>query len=126
MVGSLKVDWLGDWAMLGMDDTATPASREAIKKEATTGVSDRSLRDLVDLPVYAGIEVRNMTAAVAFLAGARAIVDQAAPGCDPVGRGGPRARRSVRGRARRLGGRRGDARTSRSITRSARARSCCR
>ena len=80
LVGSLKADWMGDWALLGMDDTATPASREAIKKEAATGVSDRSLHDLVELPVYAGIEVHNMTAAVAFLAGARAILDQAAPG----------------------------------------------
>ena len=88
MIGSLKVDWLGDWAMVGVDDTATPASREAIKKEATTGVSDRSLRDLVDLPVYAGIEVRNLTAAVAFLAGARAIVDQAAPGSIQWGEAG--------------------------------------
>jgi hypothetical protein len=80
LVGSLKADWMGDWALLGMDDTATPASREAIRREATTGVSDRSLRDLVDLPIYAGIEVRNMTAAVAFLAGARHVLDQAAPG----------------------------------------------
>jgi hypothetical protein len=88
MIGSLKVDWLGDWAMLGIDDTATPASREAMKKEATTGVSDRSLRDLVDLPVYAGIEVRNLTAAIAFLTGARAIVEQAAPGSIQWGEAG--------------------------------------
>ncbi|HXU01043.1 MAG TPA: hypothetical protein VN903_08630, partial [Polyangia bacterium] len=88
MVGSLKVDWLGDWALLGMDDTATPASREAIRKEASTGVSERGMRDLVELPVYAGIEVRNMTAAVAFLAGARAIVDQAAPGSIKWGEAG--------------------------------------
>ena len=80
LVGSLKADWMGDWALLGMDDTATPASREAIRKEATTGVSERSMRDLVELPVYAGIEVRNMTAAVAFLAGARHALEQAAPG----------------------------------------------
>ncbi len=80
LVGSLKADWMGDWALLGIDDTATPASREAIRKEATTGVSERSMRDLVELPVYAGIEVRNMTAAVAFLAGARHALEQAAPG----------------------------------------------
>ncbi len=84
LVGSLKADWMGDWALLGMDDTATPASGEAIRREATaaatTGPPDRSLRDLVDLPIYAGIEVRNMTAAVAFLAGARHALDQAAPG----------------------------------------------
>ena len=48
------------------------------------------------------------------------------PGAIRVGRGGQRARRSVRGRARRCGVRRGDARTSPSTTRSARARSCCR
>jgi len=89
MIGSLKVDWMGDWALLGMDDSATPASREAIKKEAATGASsDRSLRDLVELPIYAGVEVRNMTAAVAFLAGARAIVDQAAPGAIKWGEAG--------------------------------------
>ena len=72
LVGSLKVDWMGDWAMVGMDDTATPAAREAMRNEATAAAcrTDRS-RDLVDLPVYAGIEVRNMTAAVAFLATAR-------------------------------------------------------
>jgi hypothetical protein len=88
LVGSLRVDWLGDWALLGMDDTATPASREAIKKEATGGLADRSLRDLVELPVYAGIEVRNMTAAVAFLAGARHALDQAAPGAVRWGEAG--------------------------------------
>ena len=38
------------------------------------------MRDLVELPLYAGIEVRNMTAAVAFLAGARHALEQAAPG----------------------------------------------
>jgi hypothetical protein len=80
LVGSLKVDWLGDWAMLGIDDTATPASREAIRKEVAAGAADRSLRDLVELPVYAGIEVRNLTAAVAFLAGLRGVLEQAAPG----------------------------------------------
>jgi hypothetical protein len=94
MVGALKIDWLGDWALVGMDDTATPASRESLRKEASTGVSgasgtsDRSLRDLIELPVYAGVEVRNMTAAVAFLTGARAIVDQAAPGTIQWGEAG--------------------------------------
>jgi len=88
MIGALKVDWLGDWAMLGVDDTATPAARETIKKEATTGVTERSLHDLVELPVYAGIEVRNLTAAVAFLTGARAIVEQAAPGTIQWGEAG--------------------------------------
>ncbi|HEY7374613.1 MAG TPA: hypothetical protein VIF57_20790, partial [Polyangia bacterium] len=80
LVGSLKVDWLGDWALVGMDDTATPASREAMRREAAAGAGARSLGDLVELPIYAGIEVRNMTAAVAFLAGARAVLEQAAPG----------------------------------------------
>jgi len=80
LVGALKVDWLGDWAMLGMDDTATPAARDAIRKEVTTGAGERSFRDLIELPIYAGIEVRNMTAAVAFLAGARTVLEQAAPG----------------------------------------------
>jgi hypothetical protein len=88
LVGALKVDWIGDWALLGMDDTATPAAREAITKEAATGLSDRSLRDLVELPLYAGIEVRNMTAAVAFLAGARHALDQAAPGAIRWGEAG--------------------------------------
>ena len=80
LVGSLKADWMGDWALLGMDDTATPTTREAIRKEAASGASERSMRDLVELPLYAGIEVRNMTAAVAFLAGARHALEQAAPG----------------------------------------------
>ena len=82
LVGSLKVDWMGDWALVGMDDTATPAAREAMRSEATAGAatSERSLRDLVELPIYAGIEVRNMTAAVAFLATARHALEQAAPG----------------------------------------------
>jgi hypothetical protein len=88
LVGSLKADWMGDWALVGMDDTATPASREAIRKEASTGATDRSWRDLVELPIYAGIEVRNMTAAVAFLAGARAVLDQAAPGAIHWGEAG--------------------------------------
>ena len=88
LVGSLKADWMGDWAIVGMDDTATPASREAIRKEVSTGVNDRSWRDLVELPIYAGIEVRNMTAAVAFLAGARAVLDQAAPGAIRWGEAG--------------------------------------
>ena len=110
LVGSLKADWMGDWALLGMDDTATPASREAIRKEATTGVSERSMRDLVELPIYAGIEVRNMTAAVAFLAGARHALEQAAPGAIRWARGGQAARRPVRGGTRRLGGRRRDPR----------------
>ena len=67
-----------------------------------------------------------MTAAVAFLAGARAIVDQAAPGSIQWGEAGrERDVPFVAVRAR-FGDRRGDARTSRSTTRSARARSCCR
>jgi hypothetical protein len=88
LIGSLKVDWIGDWALLGMDDAATPASREAIKKEASTGLAERSFRDLRELPLYAGIEVRNTTAAVAFLAGARHALDQAAPGAIRWGEAG--------------------------------------
>jgi hypothetical protein len=88
LVGSLKADWMGDWALLGMDDSATPASREAIRKEATTGMTERSLRDLAELPIYAGIEVRNMTAAVAFLAGARHLLEKAAPGAIRWGEAG--------------------------------------
>ena len=81
LVGALKADWLGDWALLGMDDTATPAAREAIKKELAGGTpGERSFQDLVELPIYAGVEVRNMTAAVAFLAWARHALEQAAPG----------------------------------------------
>jgi hypothetical protein len=80
LVGSLKVDWLGDWGILGIDDTATPAAREAIRKQVASGLTEPSFRDLIELPVYAGIEVRNMTAAVAFLAGVRTVLEQAAPG----------------------------------------------
>ena len=127
MVGSLKIDWLGDWALLGMDDTATPAARESMRREATTtGASDRSLRELVELPIYAGVEVRNMTAAVAFLTGARASRGASRAGRDPMGarRAGSGTFRSWRcARARRAGRRRG---TSRSTTRFARARSCYR
>jgi hypothetical protein len=88
LVGSLKVDWLGDWALVGMDDTATPAARDTIRKEAGTGAGERSFRDLIELPIYAGIEVRNMTAAVAFMAGARAVLEQAAPGAIHWGEAG--------------------------------------
>jgi hypothetical protein len=80
LVGSLKVDWIGDWALLGLDDTATPAAREVIQKAAAGGPAERSFRDLVELPIFAGLEVRNMTAAVAFLAGVRHALEQSAPG----------------------------------------------
>ena len=109
MVGSLKVDWLGDWAMVGHGRHRHAGVARSDQEGSDDGrVGPIARATLVDLPVYAGIEVRNLTAAVAFLAGARAIVDQAAPGIDPVGRGRARARRSVRGGARRWGVRRGD------------------
>jgi hypothetical protein len=80
LVGSLTADWLGDWALLGMDDDASRAGRATIAAQAASGAGSPSFRDLVELPVYAGVEVRNMTAAVAFLAGARHALEQAAPG----------------------------------------------
>jgi hypothetical protein len=78
MVGALKVDWLGDWALLGVDDVWQP--KRATKMNASPGGFASTLAELVELPLYAGIEVKNRAAAAAFLAGARQVVDSAAPG----------------------------------------------
>ena len=110
MVGSLKVGLdgrLGDGGHGRHRDAGVARSHP--EGSDATGVSDRSLRDLVDLPVYAGIEVRNLTAAVAFLAGARATRRSGGARRDPLGRGGRAARRSVRGRTRRWAVADGDA-----------------
>jgi hypothetical protein len=79
LVGALKIDWLGDWATFGIDDAARPNAPPPLPAEGTDG-DGGGLEQLVELPVFAGVEVRNLGAAAAFLAGARQIVESAAPG----------------------------------------------
>jgi hypothetical protein len=80
LVGALKVDWLGDWAIVGMEDTRRPGTGVSPAQQADMGKFDRLADSLVELPLYAGVEVKNRAAAAAFLAGARQVVDHAAPG----------------------------------------------
>ncbi len=79
LVGALKIDWLGDWATFGIDDAARPDG-EAVPVGDGTSQLDLALSQLSELPVFAGVEVRSPAAAVAFLAGARQVVESAAPG----------------------------------------------
>jgi hypothetical protein len=79
LVGALRVDWLGDWALVGIDDAARPRhpTPEAFVAMNST---ERWLSSLVELPLYAGVEIHSRGAAAAFLAGARQMIEQAAPG----------------------------------------------
>ena len=93
--GRFDLDWLGVWALLGMDDNARAAELAlAEANSGNPGLRQRPLRpdearprhqrlresDLADLPVYAGLDLRSPTAAVMFLAGWRKILEDAAPG----------------------------------------------
>jgi hypothetical protein len=79
LVGALKIDWLGDWATFGIDDTARP-NAPSLPSADGTGSSTGDVDEWVDLPIFAGVDVRNLAAAAAFLAGARQVVESAAPG----------------------------------------------
>jgi hypothetical protein len=90
----LDLDWLGGWALLGMDDNAKlpgmllnevgdeRALRQRPMRPDEEAARHRRFResDLADLPVYGGIELRSTTAAVMFLAAARKMAEDAAPG----------------------------------------------
>jgi hypothetical protein len=90
----LKLDWLGDWAMLGVQDQSllaalsqdvtSPGERELI--EAPTDAhrpersDDRVLDELPSLRVYAAVGIRSPLGATLALAGLRVIANETAPG----------------------------------------------
>jgi len=90
----LKLDWLGDWAMLGIQDQALLAtlSRDVTSQgeraliEAPTDAGwpkdsdDQLLDELPSLRVYAAVGIRNPLGATLALAGIRAIANETAPG----------------------------------------------
>ncbi len=76
---SSSIDWLGDWAMVGVDDSPAPPP-SGVARSGYAGPFD--LADLLrsppestgqplDLPVYAGVAVRDEAAADLFLRAAR-------------------------------------------------------
>jgi hypothetical protein len=86
LVGALKVDWLGDWATLGIDDL--PAKTGPFGSTLSSGSVDRGLDQLVELPLYAGVAVSSPAAAAAFLAAVRQAVSGVAPGAIEWGEAG--------------------------------------
>src|SRR4029079_12259205 len=86
LVGALKVDWLGDWATVGIDDL--PGKPKAFDPNSSSGSFQRALDQLVELPIYAGVEVSSPPAAAAFLASVRQVVSGVAPGAIEWGEAG--------------------------------------
>jgi hypothetical protein len=93
--GELKLDWLGDYAMLGFADRAEllvaarsargarelPIERPASAEEMGRSSSARDeLALIAGLPVYAVVGLRSRVAAVVALAAARHLAESTAPG----------------------------------------------
>ncbi len=91
----IALDWLGDYAMLGVADrnellsaarTAQRSSERALERPPSSeeAVRDESFRGGLDLlpglPVYSVIALRSRVAAAVALAGARQMLESAAPG----------------------------------------------
>jgi hypothetical protein len=81
LLGKVDVDWLGGWAVVGMDDTLWGGGKGAIL-EGLEGRNpyDVMARQLSELPLYAGVEVRQPATAALLFAAARREIDKAAPG----------------------------------------------
>lgn len=89
---SLKVDWLGEWAMLGvadrtqlvtaavkvMDDDTPERPRTAEEKQQRQRVDE--IGELAQLPLFAAIGLKSTPGAALAIAGARAIADDVLPG----------------------------------------------
>ncbi|HEX6767542.1 MAG TPA: hypothetical protein VF103_18715, partial [Polyangiaceae bacterium] len=81
---SLKFDWLGDSVTFGLDDRAelTSVARALLSRKLEPPTSDANRGDeleaLVDLPVYASIEVKNRVGAVVALGMLRKLADDVA------------------------------------------------
>ncbi len=85
-----QIDWLGDWALLGVEDRSTVAeaflamSRHEMPEPPPTAeeprYKDDKLEKAVRLPLYFGLGIRAVAGAALFLTGARKLVTDAAPG----------------------------------------------
>jgi hypothetical protein len=98
----VSIDWLGDWAILGIEDSSRFAKMllqngdsDAIRQRPQVDKERRdddhhslSEQDFVSLPLYAGLAIRSQTAAAIFLTGLRSMVDQSAPGLVDWGEAG--------------------------------------
>ncbi len=87
--GQLGFDWLGDWAMGGVEDKPSVAQyavrrRDMVSQRPAQDDDERHRRDEIGdvfrLPLYGGVEVRSTAGAIAFLAGVKQTIDGAAPG----------------------------------------------
>ena len=86
--GQFALDWLGDWAMAGIEDKVAVAqfalrNRDMVSQRPAQGderVGSNHFEDLLRLPLHGGIEVRSTAGAIAFLAGVKQTVDSSAPG----------------------------------------------
>ncbi len=102
-------DWLGDWAMAGVDETPAPAlagigrNARAVDLADLLAAAPDGTGQSIDLPIYAGVAVRDEAAADLFLRNARASLGPAALEWRPRGvyRGMAvtRVERAARGRA---------------------------
>jgi hypothetical protein len=81
LLGKVDVDWLGGWAVVGMDDVlwggGKPPNLEGMDSHNPYDVMARQLREL---PIYAGVEVRQPATAALLFAAVRREIDKAAPG----------------------------------------------
>jgi hypothetical protein len=90
----LKLDWLGDWAMLGVQDqpllatlsqdVASRRERSLVQAPADGGEDydseEKVLHELTGLRLYAAVGIRSPLGATLALAGVRAIANETAPG----------------------------------------------
>jgi hypothetical protein len=90
----LKLDWLGDWAMIGVQDQSLLATlsqdvssrreRSLIQAPADGGEGHESeekvFQELTGLRLYAAVGIRSPLGATLALAGVRAIASETAPG----------------------------------------------
>jgi hypothetical protein len=90
----LKLDWLGDWAMVGVqdqsllatlsEDVTSSSERQLIEAPGDAGSPERSedklLDELPSLRLYAAVGIRSPLGATLALAGLRVIANETAPG----------------------------------------------
>ncbi len=84
----LKLDWLGEWAMVGVADEpglarAALGEGDVPQRPATEAERERRMDDfemLAGLPVYAAIAVKNQAGAAIALVAARKLAEEAIPG----------------------------------------------
>ena len=83
----LKLDWIGDWAAIGVADRTVIAKvmlqligDKIAQKPVEGGDSEGDLTLLATLPLYAEISVKSPAQAAIALAGARVLADSTIPG----------------------------------------------